>query len=312
MVFRCPDPKKGIVFVFALVLLLPCTVPARAAETGIIGRYAALLGDANARLSITAREELAQRLLMIASYYRIDPALLTAIVTAESSWRAHAVSPVGALGYGQLMPGTAAALRVDALEPYENLDGAARYLRRMLMHFASPSRSQEQRVRLAVASYNAGPAAVDRYGRIPPYRETANYVVTVLRLRDRYAMAGTPSGRELVRSLAAAHVPPAPLVVPPMPALAASPRKPVKAATARTAPRVLAYAAPRHIAASPHKVRRRSAYIDAPDPNAYETPPPSTRKKRHGIAGLFQRIFVPLPGEDVGTPTEPHDVVVRP
>ena len=151
----------------------------------LVGRYAAALGGAHVRLPLAARRDLAERMLLLSSYYKIDPCLLAALVTVESAWRSYAVSPAGALGYGQLMPQTASALRVDALEPYENLDGTARYLRRMLNRFAG--RDQQTRVQLALASYNAGAGAVDRYHGIPPYRETRAYVANVMRTRQTFA-----------------------------------------------------------------------------------------------------------------------------
>jgi hypothetical protein len=150
----------------------------------LVARYARALGTANGRLPPAARRDLAERVLLLSSYYKIDPCLLGALVTVESAWRSRAVSPVGALGYGQLMPTTASALHVDALEPYENLDGTARYLRRMLNRFAG--RDQLTRMQLALASYNAGAGAVDRYHGIPPYRETRAYVANVLRTRATF------------------------------------------------------------------------------------------------------------------------------
>ena len=169
----------------AAVTTVTPPAPAAAQATGsAVTRYAAALGTANVRLSLAARRDLAERVLLLSSYYKLDPSLLAALVTVESAWRARAVSPVGALGYGQLMPGTASALQVDALEPYENLDGTARYLRRMLNRFAG--RDQQTRMQLALASYNAGAGAVDRYRGIPPYRETRAYVSNVLHLRQRF------------------------------------------------------------------------------------------------------------------------------
>ena len=141
-------------------------------------RYARALGDANGSLSAVVRHALAERVLLLARYYELDPRLLAALVSVESSWRPHAVSPVGALGFGQLMPATAASLDVVALEPYENLDGTARYLRRLLNRY--PGSDELTRVRLALASYNAGPAAVARYNGVPPYRETQAYVRNVV------------------------------------------------------------------------------------------------------------------------------------
>ncbi len=189
-----------------------CLAPARAdaSETAMavptIARYADALGAANARLPRAVRRDLAERVLLLSSYYKLDPCLLGALVSVESAWRSRAVSPVGAIGYGQLMPGTAATLDVNALEPYENLDGTARYLRRMLIKFAG--RDVQTRMQLALASYNAGPAAVARYRGIPPYRETHAYVSNVLRTRRAFVAAvAPPTTAAAPRRLRAAHTP---------------------------------------------------------------------------------------------------------
>jgi hypothetical protein len=183
-----------------------CGVAQAQVENDPVARYGDALQRINGRLTHAASYELAQRFLLLATYYRIDPPLLMAIVTTESSWHARAASPVGALGYGQLMPATAAGLGVDPLEPYENLDGTARYLRRLLNRYQG--RSQSERLRLAVASYNAGPRAVDRYGGVPPYRETQAYVANVLRLRNAYA--GLGSAHDLsIRQILAGRTKPA-------------------------------------------------------------------------------------------------------
>jgi soluble lytic murein transglycosylase-like protein len=110
---------------------------------------------------------------------RIDPALLDAVISNESGFDPHARSRAGARGLMQLMPQTAASLGVtDAYDPQQNVRGGARYLRSLLDRFGS--------VELAVAAYNAGPAAVERYGGIPPYIETRAYVRNVLACyRDR-------------------------------------------------------------------------------------------------------------------------------
>jgi hypothetical protein len=181
----------------AVTTVTPPAPAAAQATASVVTRYAAALGTANARLPLAARRDLAERVLLLSSYYRLDPSLLAALVTVESAWRARAVSPVGALGYGQLMPGTASALQVDALEPYENLDGTARYLRRMLNRFAG--RDQQTRMQLALASYNAGAGAVDRYHGIPPYSETRAYVSNVLRVRRTLiASVGTRASSDVV------------------------------------------------------------------------------------------------------------------
>jgi soluble lytic murein transglycosylase-like protein len=99
--------------------------------------------------------------------------MLVAIVAVESSWHTHAVSSAGAIGLGQLMPHTAALLRVNPRDPAQNLYGAARYLRGLMQRFGSTHPD------LVFAAYNAGPKAVSEYGGVPPYDETLNYVTRV-------------------------------------------------------------------------------------------------------------------------------------
>ncbi|OZA11110.1 MAG: hypothetical protein B7Y02_09305 [Rhodobacterales bacterium 17-64-5] len=101
-------------------------------------------------------------------------ALFRANIAVESGFNPEALSPVGAIGLGQLMPDTAAALGVDPYDSEENLRGSARYLLTQLQTFGSAD--------LALAAYNAGPEAVAKYGGIPPYAETMSHVDKVLRL----------------------------------------------------------------------------------------------------------------------------------
>jgi cell wall-associated NlpC family hydrolase len=118
----------------------------------------------------------------------VPPALLKALARAESGFNPTAVSPAGAQGLVQLMPGTAAGLGVtDPFDPRQNLMGGAKYLRQMLDRFGGD-------VEKALAGYNAGPGAVEKYGGIPPYAETQAYVPKVLGYVQEYgglAAAGT-------------------------------------------------------------------------------------------------------------------------
>jgi soluble lytic murein transglycosylase-like protein len=123
--------------------------------------------------------------------YRVDPALVRAVIHAESAFRPKARSSKGALGLMQLMPGTARDMGVqNALAPDENIRGGVKYLAMLL---------DENRgnTRLATAAYNAGPGAVKRYGDVPPYEETQTYVRRVKVLHERYkkAMGKRFSGR---------------------------------------------------------------------------------------------------------------------
>lgn len=109
----------------------------------------------------------------------VDPVLLYAQMHQESSFKRGAISPKGARGLMQLMPGTAARFGVtNIFDPKQNIEGGARYMRFLLDHFDGD-------VSLALAGYNAGEGAVRKYGRrIPPYRETQDYVA---RISQRYA-----------------------------------------------------------------------------------------------------------------------------
>ncbi len=117
--------------------------------------------------------------------YRVDPALIKAVVAAESNFDTLAVSHKGAQGLMQLMPATAKQMGVQSpFRPSENIQGGVRYLKTLLDRYDD--------VRVALAAYNAGPVAVDRFGGIPPYPETETYVKRVLRYYRKYREADSP------------------------------------------------------------------------------------------------------------------------
>ncbi|MEW6657529.1 MAG: lytic transglycosylase domain-containing protein [Thermodesulfobacteriota bacterium] len=116
-------------------------------------------------------------------HYGVDPALIRAVMRHESGFNTQAVSPKGAQGLMQLMPGTAALMGVrDPFDPEQNIAGGVGYLRRCLDRFGN-------NVPLAVAAYNAGPEAVARHCSVPPYSETQTFVQNVL---GSYGSSGLP------------------------------------------------------------------------------------------------------------------------
>ena len=133
------------------------TKPAQVtAKVAVDGDFDALITEASAKHGLSAD-------------------LVRAVVQAESNFNPRAVSSAGAKGLMQLMDGTAKGLGVsDSFDPAQNIEGGVKFLRQMLDRYGSVS--------LALAAYNAGPGAVDRYGGIPPYKETQLYVKRVLSL----------------------------------------------------------------------------------------------------------------------------------
>jgi soluble lytic murein transglycosylase-like protein len=123
--------------------------------------------------------EVHEMLAQAGTAHNIDEDLLASVVRAESAGQVRAVSRTGAQGLMQLMPGTATAMGVeDAFRPEQNIAGGTAYLDALLTRYHDD-------VALALAAYNAGPGAVDKYHGVPPYRETRTYVARVIREFNR-------------------------------------------------------------------------------------------------------------------------------
>lgn len=182
-----PHMRRTILSLLATVgfSIGPLLLPTQAANRAVpatpiaVAVYAGVLSHINPQLPRWQSRDLARRVLLNAVRWRIDANMLVAIVTVESRWHTHALSRAGAIGLGQLMPGTAARLGVNPHDPAQNISGAARYLRGLLGRFGT------KHYDLVFAAYNAGPRAVSEYGGIPPFDETQNYVVRVLETWQR-------------------------------------------------------------------------------------------------------------------------------
>ncbi len=267
--------RRAALFVSLAVALTLAWSPAKLSSAAPVAApvadYASVLRAFNPRLSAVQSQDMAAHVLLLSSYYDLDPRLLVAIVSVESGWRATAVSASGARGLGQLMPATAGVLGVLTFDAYENLDGTARYLRRMLQQF--PGASAESRVPWALASYNAGPAAVARAGGVPPIPETQTYVARVMRLWHRLQQQ-LPGG---------SVAPPAPKPAPHFVARATpaphadGPRGSVAEFTALEVQSLAALPAP---TATPAPVAI-AAYAPRPDPVV----------QRRGVRGWLARVF---------------------
>ena len=165
----------------------PLSAPAEALALPDAGEAAMLAGEVPAELASIPEAVIANlaaqaglvpqayvaKVHELAARFDLSPTLIEALVWQESRWRANAVSPVGARGLAQLMPGTARELGVDPSDPLANLEGGARYLRAQLDRFDGD-------LEKALAAYNAGPGRVARANGVPAIRETQLYVAAIM------------------------------------------------------------------------------------------------------------------------------------
>ena len=170
----------------------PPATPATAEEAGSSAGSAE--AGADAKLSPA---DLHEMLAKAGTEHNLDVDLLASLVKAESGGNSHAVSRAGARGLMQLMPGTAAELGVeDSFKPEQNVRGGTAYLDGLLTRY-------HDKLALALAAYNAGPAAVDKYHGIPPYHETQAYVARVIHEFNRRVLAREAMSRPTLASAAA-------------------------------------------------------------------------------------------------------------
>ena len=162
------------------ISILPTTAPAPAPTATASAQTGPTLAPAPAT---PARVDVAEVVSAASGRYRLDPDLVNSVIRAESGFKIHAVSPKGAQGLMQLMPQTASKLGVpNAFDPEANVDGGTRYLRELLEHYNFD-------VIKALAAYNAGPQRVEQYKGVPPYRETRQYVASIVRDFNRKKLA---------------------------------------------------------------------------------------------------------------------------
>ena len=154
------------------------------AAPDIVTAYKNAIKSYNKKLSDAEADTIARSILEFSAKYQVDPRLVVAVILAESHFNPSATSPKGAMGLGQLMPGTAAGLGVsNAYNPAENIAGSVKLIRGHLDKLSGNASWTEltwNDLALALASYNAGPGAVKKYGGVPPYRETQAYIKKVL------------------------------------------------------------------------------------------------------------------------------------
>lgn len=152
----------------------PVAAPAPATAAPFGTQLAGAMAPAEAGATTPGATPFAAEISAAATRHGVDPKLLTGLIRAESNFDPNAGSHAGAQGLAQLMPGTAAGLGVtNPLDPVQSIEGGARYLRQQLDRFGGDPAK-------ALAAYNAGPGAVEKFGGVPPYEETQSYVRRVL------------------------------------------------------------------------------------------------------------------------------------
>ena len=155
--------------------------------------YVSFVQKWNRRLSERDADAIASSILLYSERYAVDPRLVVSLIIAESDFHLSETSNKGAMGLGQLMPDEVRTLGLtNPYDPIQNIGGAVYLLRGRLDKYATPGGPSMQQIILALASYNAGMGAVKKYGGVPPYRETQNYVRKIERIYTQLCAGDQP------------------------------------------------------------------------------------------------------------------------
>lgn len=170
------------VLVISFILLFPLQIASAEADL-----YSLIYNEVSAyNGNYQEADWISQAILYASNQYGVDPLLVTAIMEQESKFNFNVISSCGAIGLMQLMPDTAAMLGVNPYNPLDNVIGGVSYLRTQLDNFSNYG---DYATTVAVAAYNAGPQAVIKYGGVPPYRQTQNYVISISAIYNRLISA---------------------------------------------------------------------------------------------------------------------------